>query len=202
MSKSAKINLIKPQLKSIIKPLNLANASAYGGRSQGPSSITAALGSAAIAKAKNLGKPGGLTKGVNAEEWVDMGRTLWNQAHGKAENSINAVCDTCSALVIYILRTRLPGFHGQVELVADRHIHHHFIVIDRAGDINDYTTWGGDCFVIDLWQAKFNGRETTNRGLFKGTAHHYEHGIYRNPREHTYSRRHGPHLRVDQVFDM
>ncbi len=201
MSKSAKIDLAKPVLEQVIKPIIAANAGAYGGKTNPNASITAALGQAVAAKAAKRNAGGGLQAGVSADDWIDMGRQLFHDLKGRQPESVNAVCDTCSGLVLYILRDRLPAFHGTVELVADQKIHHHFVVVDRAGNLSDHTQWGGDCFVIDLWQAKFAGNEVTPRGCFE-VAHHYKHGIYRNPSEHPYARDDGPHLQVDQTYAM
>lgn len=208
MSKNTTISALKPILKDCIGTITPANAGAYGGRLaqktglSGPS-ITSALAMAVVAKAKKFNKGEGLSNGVDAEDWVAMGKELYGKVrHNKKENAINAVCDTCSGLVLYVLRDVIR-FSGRVELVADKSIHHHYIVVDRnaRSRLDKCKTWGSDCFVIDLWQAKFAGNETTYRGLFSGTAHHFKHGIYRNPIEHVYTRNNGKHLKVDEVYD-
>ena len=205
MSKNQKIKRVKPYLAQILPSLKISNSAAYGNDTGEPTSITAALGAAAVAKAKRWqqDKTKGIRNGVNSKDWIEMGDQLWHSASGRAANPVDAVCDTCSGLVLYILSNRIPNFQARVELVADKSTHHHFIVVDRAlkSNIKNCRTWGKDCFVIDLWQAKFAGNETTRRGLGR-VAHHYLHGIYRNPQEHIYSQNNGPMLQVDQVYDM
>ena len=167
---------------------------------------------AAIARARNEavanGNPAPLN-GRDPEAWMQTGMELWNQITDG--NDVNVVCDTCSGLGLYILQHQSPGFYGRVELVADLAHQHHFLVIDREDvDINAMDTWGPNCFIVDLWSANIDHDET-NRGPRFGVeafgdeiAHHYLHGIYRNPGEHHYSTQAAVNqaLRVDNVFDI
>ena len=188
MSKSTKISTLKPFLKQSVDNIIVSNAAAYGGQDHAQSSISAALASAVMLKAQQF-KQGNLRNGVSAQDWLQMGRDLYTKVSAPNAKPVNAVCDTCSALVIYIINS-IINFNGRFELFAETTIHHHYVVVDRDpnSDPADYSTWGDNAFVIDIWQAKFSGRETTNRGLFSWTAHHYKHGIYRNPEEHVYTR--------------
>src|SRR5262249_7362826 len=145
-------------LKQVLKKLVIANAGAYGGQSSTIARPPPAPAPAAISKAKT-NKGGTVTK----QDWITMGRDLYKDVLTAKDDSINAVCDTCSALVLYIIND-IINFRGRFELFAETSIHHHYVVVDRAdgSDASDYTTWGGNAFVIDLWQAKFAGREQTD----------------------------------------
>ena len=187
MSKDAKISSLKPHFQKAVDKIIVSNAAAYGGQDHQQSSISAALASAVMLKSKQF-QEGKLKNGVSAQDWLSMGEDLYRKINDPAIREINAVCDTCSALAIYIING-IINFKGRFELFAETTIHHHYVVIDRKqnSDPSDYTTWGSDAFVVDLWQAKFAGSEETNRGTFSGTAHHWKHGIYRNPEEHVYT---------------
>jgi len=187
MSKDNKISSLKPFLKDAMKKLTMGNAQVYGGQSARGASPLAGLGSAILMKADQMAK-GKMKNGVTNQDWIEMGRKLADSinSHKKGNNKINAVCDTCAGLAIYKL-DNLITFKGKVELFAETTIHHHYVVVDRApgSDKNDYTTWGENAFVIDIWQASSFGGTTKRK--WNDTAHHYKHGIYRNPEEHVYT---------------
>ena len=214
MFKSAKIWLIKSQFRTVMPHLIIANAAIYNAPADARARPQSAIGhaAAAIARARNEavanGNPAPLN-GRDPEAWMQTGMELWNQITDG--NDVNVVCDTCSGLGLYILQHQSPGFYGRVELVADLAHQHHFLVIDREDvDINAMDTWGPNCFIVDLWSANIDHDET-NRGPRFGVeafgdeiAHHYLHGIYRNPGEHHYSTQAAVNqaLRVDNVFDI
>ncbi len=195
-NKSKIISVLKPRLEPLLPKISIANAANYRKRRPGDASpqvatnlkINAAL-SGAVMSAFKMRKQNKKVDTHKPEYWLTTGEDLSNRIVATSKNSpIDLVCDTCSALVLYYLKKNFSGA-GHAELVAETKIHHHYVVVNRkiGSNIQDYKTWGSEAFVIDIWQALFSGNEVTKRGGWD-TAHHYKHGIYRNPHEHVYSR--------------
>jgi hypothetical protein len=182
MSKNSKISSLKPHLSPIMDKIVIANDSEYGGIKARNASPLASIGQVIAAKAKSSG-----SRPVGKQDWLQMGKDMYDKRNTAKKDSINAVCDTLSAYAIYVING-IINFNGKFELFKNpAPTHHHFVVVDRAdkSDPNDSTTWGANCFVIDLWHAK-RDHTITLRGCCE-TANHWKHGIYRNPGEHVYS---------------
>ncbi|PVZ70607.1 hypothetical protein [Pelagibaculum spongiae] len=194
-SKNKVISVLKPRLEPLLPNIAIANAANYRKRRPGDTApavatnlkINAAL-SGAVMSAFKMRKKNQKVDTKAPEYWLNTGRDLSVRIKAASKSRpIDLVCDTCSALVLFYLKEYLSG-SGHAELFAETKIHHHYVVVNRKLDshIQDYRTWGSDAFVVDIWQALFSGHEVTKRGGWD-TAHHYKHGIYRNPREHAYS---------------
>jgi hypothetical protein len=182
MSKDSKISSLKPHLSPIMDKIVISNDSEYGGVKARNASPLASIGQIAAAKAKASG-----SRPVGKQDWLQMGKDMYDKRNSAKKDSINAVCDTLSAYAIYVING-IINFRGKFELFKNPSpTHHHFVVVDRAdrSDPNDSSTWGANCFVIDLWHAK-RSHATTHRGRFE-TANHWKHGIFRNASEHPYS---------------
>lgn len=182
MSKDSKISSLKPHLSPIMDKIIIANDSEYGGKKAINASPIASIGQVIAAKAKSSG-----SRQLGKQDWLEMGKDLYAKRSTAKKDSVNAVCDTLSAYAIYVING-IINFKGKFELFKNpAPTKHHFVVVDRSdkSDPNDSTTWGANCFVIDLWHAK-RAHSTTMRGCFDA-AHHWKHGIFRNPSEHIYS---------------
>lgn len=182
MSKDVKINTLKSILSQIMDKIIIANDAEYGGKQAANASKLAAIGQIAAAKSRASG-----SNPLCKEDWLEMGRELYEKRNSAKKNSINAVCDTLAAYALYVINGVI-NFNGRFELFNNpAPTNHHFVVVDRdeQSDQNDSSTWGDGCFVVDLWHAKRDQTETS-RGRFS-SAHHWKHGIFRNPSEHCYS---------------
>ncbi|WP_444943893.1 hypothetical protein ACJJIK_00820 [Microbulbifer sp. ZKSA006] len=184
MSKDQKIRIIKSHLSPLMDKIIIANRSVYGGERYEGASTQASVAhvAAALANNRELRQGGHLTQNA----WLEMGRSLYEKRDGAKPNSINVACDTLASYVLFVIDSVIE-FHGRFELFKNPGVHHHFVVVDRVNPSHDHDrrTWGEDCFVIDLWHAKM-ARPETRRSCF-ATAHHWKHGIFRNPSEHEYS---------------
>jgi len=182
MPKDSKISSLKPHLSPIMDKIIISNDAEYGGKKAINASPMAAIGQVAAAKAKTSG-----SRALGKQDWLLLGKDLYDKRNSAKKDSINAVCDTLSAYAIYVVNG-IINFKGTFELFKNpAPTSHHFIVVDRDPNskADDSSTWGKSCFVIDLWHAKRKHSET-KRGCIS-TAHHWKHGIFRNPSEHLYS---------------
>ena len=188
-SKYKKLRTIKTLLTPLIDRIVIANDDQYGGTRAANAHPGAAIGQMAAAIARN----GGAGRGGNIEQedWLTMGQGLYQKRLTAPLNSLNAVCDTLSAAVIYALNTMPITSSMKFELFKNpKPTKHHFVVVDRAdgSDERNFQTWGSYCFVIDLWHAK-RSPTASLRGCFCPVIdYHGQHGVYRYPSEHLYSR--------------
>ena len=193
MSKEVKILALQRQLTKAMPKIIIANDAQYGGAlHEGPrryqrASPLASLGAVVMGEAlrrqrvRNVGADGmpannaANRQAVSAQGWLEMGKPLYQRIQTAQDGTINTVCDTLAAYALYVIKSIL-NLGANFELVHNPHpTDHHFVVVDRAdgSEINDCTTWGADCFVIDLWDAKREGLDNA--------------GVYADPSDHTYS---------------
>jgi hypothetical protein len=188
MSKTEKIESLRPHLLPIMNKLIIANATQYGGNATTSSvdglqaSSLSSLGPVLMQMVRKREermkseKTSGGVRAIGQQEWLTMGMDLYQKRDTAKESSINAVCDTCASYALYVL-DGIIGFKGTFELFKNPSpTHHHFVVVDRApkSTAADCASWGADCFVIDQWYAR-------------GWVPENKDGIFANPGDHLYS---------------
>ena len=183
MSKEVKVLLAREHAKWVMDHCTIGNPHAMEVGKKGELSETEKMGmNSAIANAllgfgKGLKSAKGDTKNITTmgkldnEGWLRIGdNSVILMKEGKI---VSLVCDTCAATMAAKLN-RDVNFKGtKVEMIRCGFNVHHFLAVDREeGDINSFMTWGGNAFIIDIWDDKLDPSEDEDKkyGVFEKPA--------------------------------